>query len=239
MKELNINGSSLSERSIGIVNMVGNDRKSIDDLVERTYDIVHVVVKTLCMILAALSLAAIIITWLLSAEANQSWPKYGWWFVGASVLFFGLAAWSHFLDKTEPLRNQKRVELEKRSADDPRLSAARVIVNAIGVWGRVCNHYSRVYGVVGGKLSPSGDAVADRCYSFLVDNYPVIVRAIDYFLLRNDLVSGAGSGNALTDDPGFLAHGERLRAIISLDESAYFGQHLVFAVYAAPIAVPA
>jgi hypothetical protein len=240
MKALHIKSGSLSEKCIAIGNLVDNDRGRIDSLVERTFDVVHVVVLQLCTVMAVVSSVAIIVTWLIFSEDNRSWPRFGWWFVGAVILFLGVAVWSFFRDKTGHLRDRKRVELEKRSAGDPRISAARAIMNAVGVWERVCNHYSRVHGVVEGRLSPDGDVAADRSYSFLVDNFPVIVRAIDYFLLRNDPAFLVASDHALLiDDPGYLAHGEKLRSIIFLSESADFERRLVFAVYDAPIPVPA
>jgi hypothetical protein len=235
MEKLRIEDRSLLRKCEEVGKFITHDAWWIDQEVGRVFDCVHDAARKVAVVLAGISLVAIMFVWADMVDARHSWPSFGWWFV--ALLGFSLVAFftSYLLDKTPLLQEQERARLKQESAADLKLIAARVIVEAVSVWETVCRQYHSVYRVVNGSLDHRGEEEAARCHAFLVESYQWIERDIEYFLLKDEIAPLESPDQLPAGDPGYLAHPDKLRQIIGEGKASDFGRHLVHAVPRAPV----
>lgn len=240
MQQLEFKPGTLSGRAKPIEKILRDEYDLTVFQINAVVDRLRFALTRFFQIVAAAAAVVLLFTWIfIASEEKLRWSAFGWWVVGALVLSIVLGLWSFRRDRTALWREQKRAELQQSSEANPKLCAARALVSAVNVWEDVLARYIRVYNIVDGRLNTQHDALAQRCFRFLSDNHPVIARSLDCFFLRDSAAFYPPSKEAAADDPGYLAHGERLREIVEIGSAMEFRQQFVAAVFVAPLPVPA
>lgn len=132
-----------------------------------------------CLILSILSLIVLYIM--------TGGPTPGWWMfwtgatcVGFFILFLVLC----LFDQTGKNRDKIIADYERRLNSDPQYVAANLISCAVYNFGRLTGRYSEVAESSVEKLGEFENAGAQHLHAFLMENFGLVSRAVDYYLAR-------------------------------------------------------
>jgi len=112
-------------------------------------------------------------------------------FLWTAVLCLGFFALSQFVrlfDKTKKNADDFVERMNHETRTDPRYWSAELIAEAVYSFSRLVKMYSKVADAPEGGFDAIDVAGANRLYELTTEVYPILARAIDYYIMRKESI---------------------------------------------------